>query len=215
MTTMPARQTPDRHVAIDPPILYIGTPVALIVTRNPDGSGNISPMSSAWMLGNRAVLGLSSNGQGIANLRRERELVINFPNAAMWRRVEAIARTTGRRPVPPDKAALGYVFDDDKFSTGGFTRQPSDLVAPPRIAECPIQFEAQVAAMRGAARGGAGPAPDFHIVEAEVVRVHAREDHVVPGTHHIDTTRWAPLLYVFRHYFALGDDLGRTFKAEY
>lgn len=31
---------------------------------------------------------------------------------------------------------------------------------------------------------------------------------------HIDTRRWQPLLYVFRHYFGTGPDLGRTFKAE-
>ncbi len=37
---------------------------------------------------------------------------------------------------------------------------------------------------------------------------------VVPGTSHIDTARWSPLLYVFRHYFGTGPDLGRTFKSE-
>ena len=39
-------------------------------------------------------------------------------------------------------------------------------------------------------------------------------DIVIPDTNHIDTNRWSPLLYVFRHYFGTGPDLGRTFKAE-
>ncbi|MGZ9719124.1 hypothetical protein [Rhizobium miluonense] len=47
-----------------------------------------------------------------------------------------------------------------------------------------------------------------------MIRVHAHRDIVIPGTNHIDTGRWSPLLYVFRHYFGIGPDLGRTFKAE-
>ena len=45
-------------------------------------------------------------------------------------------------------------------------------------------------------------------------RVHARSYMVRPGTNHIDTSRWSPLLYVFRHYFGTGVELGRTFRAE-
>ena len=31
---------------------------------------------------------------------------------------------------------------------------------------------------------------------------------------HIDTARWSPLLYVFRHYFGTGKRLARNFRAE-
>jgi flavin reductase (DIM6/NTAB) family NADH-FMN oxidoreductase RutF len=44
--------------------------------------------------------------------------------------------------------------------------------------------------------------------------IHAHRNIVVPGTNHVDTATWNPLLYVFRHYFGVGPDLGRTFKAE-
>jgi flavin reductase (DIM6/NTAB) family NADH-FMN oxidoreductase RutF len=37
----------DPHVTIEPPILYLGTPVVLISTLNEDGSANLAPMSSA------------------------------------------------------------------------------------------------------------------------------------------------------------------------
>jgi flavin reductase (DIM6/NTAB) family NADH-FMN oxidoreductase RutF len=57
--------TPDTLV-IHPSILYFGTPVVLITTRNPDGSANITPMSSAWALADRVVIGLSGGGQGLA-----------------------------------------------------------------------------------------------------------------------------------------------------
>ena len=38
---------PIKHKTVRPPVLYIGTPVALITTCNEDGTANISPMSSA------------------------------------------------------------------------------------------------------------------------------------------------------------------------
>jgi flavin reductase (DIM6/NTAB) family NADH-FMN oxidoreductase RutF len=52
------------HRVIEPSVLYVGTPVALITSLNPDGSPNISPMSSAWALGDRVVLGLATGGRG-------------------------------------------------------------------------------------------------------------------------------------------------------
>jgi flavin reductase (DIM6/NTAB) family NADH-FMN oxidoreductase RutF len=54
----------------------------------------------------------------------------------------------------------------------------------------------------------------MRILEMRVLRVHAHADIVVPGTHHVDTTRWSPLLYVFRQYFGTGTQLGRNFRAE-
>ena len=36
---------------------------------------------------------------------------------------------------------------------------------------------------------------------------------VVPGTRHVDVSRWDPLFYVFRHY--LGPPLGANFRAEH
>jgi len=36
------------HVGSDLTVLYFGTPVVLISSRNEDGSANLAPMSSAW-----------------------------------------------------------------------------------------------------------------------------------------------------------------------
>lgn len=198
---------------IRPNILYFGTPVLLIVTRNADGSANITPMSSAWALADRIVLGLSQGGQGLANLYRERECTLNVVAPEQWQAVEALAPTTGRDPVPGWKA--GYRHVADKFALAGLTPLPSEQVRPPRVAECPLQMEARVTAWHerslDAWQASAG---GFVTVETEVLRVHAHQDIVVAGSEHIDPQRFRPLLYVFRHYVGGGPALGRTFKAE-
>jgi flavin reductase (DIM6/NTAB) family NADH-FMN oxidoreductase RutF len=202
-------------IPIHPSILYYGTPVALITTLNPDGTPNISPMSSSFALGDRVVLGMAETGQGLDNLRRSGECVINLPGAALHEAVEKLAPTTGRDPVPADKRAIGYRHVADKFGCAGLTPLPSERVAPPRIAECPLQLEARLVTAHQARQEEGEDAPDFAILETRVLRTHAHRDIVVEGTQHVDTRHWRPLLYVFRHYFGTGPRLGRTFKAEY
>ena len=48
---------------IEPAILYFGTPVVLIGSSNEDGSFNLAPMSSAWWVGWRCMLGLAQQLQ--------------------------------------------------------------------------------------------------------------------------------------------------------
>ncbi len=200
-------------ITIQPSILYFGTPVALVTTLNADGAANISAMSSLWALGDRVILGLGADGQCVQNLERERDCVINLPDGALWRHVERIAPTTGREDVPESKRAKGYRFEADKFALGGFSSSPSEVVKPPRIAECPLQLEANVLKMhQPAALDGADPG--FVIVETQVLRVHAHAKIVILETNHVDTSRWNPLLYVFRHYFSNARDLGQNFRSE-
>lgn len=203
-----------KHRVIAPRILYFGTPVVLLSTLNADGTPNLSPLSSAWALDDRLVLGLGLMGQGLANLQRTREAVINLPSAALWPQVERLAPTTGRAPVPEEKRAMGYVHEPRKFERAGLTPLPSDTVAPPRVAECPLQLEAVLLDVRPAAATPEQPEPTFCIAEVRVTRVHAHEDVTVPGTHHIDVAHWRPLLYVFRHYAGTAPTLGRNFRAE-
>jgi len=204
-----------RTRVIHPSILYFGTPVVLITTRNPDGSTNITPMSSGWALADRIVIGLSGGSQGLANLRHERECVLNLASEDMHRGVERIAPTTGHAPVPAWKAATGYRHEADKFTLGGWHADASVSVKPPRIVECPLQLEARVLldldrpleAWRDSAGG-------YAIIELEVLHVHAHDEVTVAGTQHVDPQRYRPLFYLFRHYVGPGKPLGRTFKAE-
>ena len=89
------------HVVPGLKVLYFGTPVVLISTVNPDGSANLAPMSSAWWLGDSAMLGMGDSSQTTANLRRHGECVLNLPSAAMAAVVDRIALTTGRTQISP------------------------------------------------------------------------------------------------------------------
>lgn len=190
----------NQHVVIHPKVLYVGTPVMLLCTENPDGSTNISPASSYWALGQMLTLGLLADGQAVANLKQRPELTVNFPSPESWRAVEAIADTTGVNPVPGAKLHR-YVHESDKFGRAGLTPQGSDLIIPPRIQECSLQFEATVRR----ATPGLG---DYYMVEAEVLRVHAVPGIVSPGTNHVDPRAWQPTIYSFRHYFGIGAEHG-------
>ncbi|HXT90839.1 MAG TPA: flavin reductase family protein [Trebonia sp.] len=198
---------PAGHVTITPSILYFGTPVVLLSTENADGTFNLAPMSSAWALGQVIVLGLGADGQTASNLRNRGDLVINVPAPEQWEAVERLAPLTGRSPVPERKRDT-FRFEPEKFTAAGLRPEPSQLVRPPRVAECPLQMEARAADVRPDVEG------DFLIVQAEVVRVHADPRIVVPGTQHVDPQRWSPLIYNFRHYFGLSTELGYTFRSQ-
>lgn len=96
------------HVVPGLKVLYFGTPVVLISTVNPDGTANLAPMSSAWWLGQSAMLGMGDRSQTAANLRRHGECVLNLPSSAMAGAVDRIALTTGRVEVSAGKRAQGY-----------------------------------------------------------------------------------------------------------
>ncbi|WP_150253804.1 flavin reductase family protein [Nocardiopsis deserti] len=202
-----APAAPLAHRTIRPRILYFGTPVVLISTVNDDGTPNLAPISSAWALGYLLVLGLGATGQTARNLAARPELVASLPAAEDWASVERLAPLTGRDPVPPGKPP-GCRFEADKFAAAGLTPQESQRVAPPRVAECPLQLEAR------AVRVDADASGELTVVQAEVLRVHADERLVVPGTDHVDPARWNPMIYSFRHYFGLGRQHGHSHRSE-
>lgn len=200
-------------VTIAPKILYFGTPVALVSTVNEDDSANLAPISSFWALGWTMTLGFLSETKSLKNFERNPDCVVNLPTPSMWERVERLAPLTGQNPVP-EKKRKQFHFEPDKFAAGSFTPMAAELVAAPRVSECPVHLEARmrrIHSLEGDARlhelgGGAA-------VEIEIVRVHVRKDLVV-NDHYISAEKWQPLIYNFRHYYGLGEELGKTFRAE-
>ncbi|HEY1684532.1 MAG TPA: flavin reductase family protein [Tepidisphaeraceae bacterium] len=200
------------HKTIEPSILYFGTPVVLVSTISAAGATNLTPLSSAWALGWTLVLGFEETTKGIANLKQTHQCVVNVPSPDLWQHVERLAPLTGNDPVPPHKASK-FRYCSDKFAAAGLTPVPAECVKPPRVLECPIQFEAQLENVHPLADPGKHYPVALAAVEVRVLRVHV-DEKLIKGDHHIDPARWSPLIYNFRHYFGLGAELGKTFRAE-
>jgi flavin reductase (DIM6/NTAB) family NADH-FMN oxidoreductase RutF len=197
------------HVVPGLKVLYFGTPVVLISTRNEDGTANLAPMSSAWWLGQSCMLGLGKTGQTTANLLRERECVLNLPSSSMVDAVDRLALTTGKSVVPDFKVEQGYRYEPDKFAVAQLTEQTSEMVSPPRAAECPIQLECKVVAVHPFAGDS-----NVNGFEVEVLRAHVEEGLVIPGTHYVDPLGWDPLIMKFCEFFGGGHNVHPSRLAE-
>lgn len=191
------------HKVIEPKILYFGTPVVLISTLNENGTANLAPMSSAWWLNQSCMLGMSGRSQTVHNLIRERQCVLNLPSSDLVGAVDRLALLTGRDPVPENKAQVGYRHEPDKFGIAGLTPEPSHLVKPPRVAECPVQLEALVRHIHPF-----NEPSTLAAIEVSIVRVHADERILMSGeNNYIDPEKWNPLIMNFCEFFGLSGKL--------
>ncbi|MBT9331002.1 flavin reductase family protein [Paracidobacterium acidisoli] len=196
------------HRTIEPAILYFGTPVVLISTLNEDGSPNLAPMSSAWWLGWRCLLGLGARSKTPQNLIRTGECVLNLPSAEIVAQVNRLARLTGSDPVPEHKIKMGYRHERDKFGVSGLTQQPSELVNPPRVLECPVQLEARLTHIHPLAEDEEPMKGRLLGLEVRIERVHIDDNLLLDGeTNRIDPDKWRPLIMSFQHFYGLGPRL--------
>jgi flavin reductase (DIM6/NTAB) family NADH-FMN oxidoreductase RutF len=199
------------HATIEPGILYFGTPVVLISTVNEDGTFNLAPMSSAFWLGWRCVLGLAAASKTPRNMARTRECVLNLPSAALARMVDRLALTTGSDPVPEGKRARGYRTERDKFGLAGFTPVASETVAAPRAGECPVQLEAVVEDLHPLGERDPTMRGRTSIIEVRIQRVHVDATILMDGeTNRIDPDKWRPLIMSFQEFYGLGSRVHRS-----
>jgi flavin reductase (DIM6/NTAB) family NADH-FMN oxidoreductase RutF len=196
---------------MEPGILYFGTPVVLISTVNEDGSFNLAPMSSAFWLGWRCVLGLSAVSKTPRNMARTGECVLNLPSAALAGMVDRLALTTGSDPVPEAKIRRGYRYEPDKFGVSGFTALASETVDAPRVAQCPVQLEAVVEAVHGLAADDPVLQGRTDVIEVRIQRVHVDKSIRIDNEpNRIDPDKWRPLILSFQEFYGLGPKLCRS-----
>lgn len=190
------------HQVITPKIMYFGTPVVLISTQNPDGTPNLAPMSSAWWINDLCMLGMSKQSQTVINMAWTGECVLNLPDDSLVGAVDKLALTTGREDVPEAKAKIGCVYVPDKFTHAGLTPVPSELVAPLRVLECPVQLEAKVKTMHDFDHGG------IAAIEVKIVRAYF-DDSILSDEkrHYVDTDKWRPLIMSFCEFYGLGEQV--------
>ena len=126
----------ERHAVLTP--LIAPRPIAFVSTVSAAGVGNLAPFSFFAMGG--------QNPQGVAicptadrhgnpkdtlrNVRETGEFTINIVARDMAERV--------------NQASAPYPFEVDEFDVTGFTRVPSRMVRPPRVAEAPAALECRV-----------------------------------------------------------------------
>lgn len=193
----------EMHKQVHPKSLYWGSTVILLSTIDNTNSTNITPISSSWSLSSNIVIGLSLSSKAIENIEYCPEMVLNIASDDLSKKIESIAKYTGRNPVPPEKLKSGFNYCNDKFSLGGFTSQVSHTVRPLRIQECPLQVECLVENIIKR---------DSHaIVELRVNHVHA-DVSLLKDNDIIDADLWRPLIYNFRSYHGITESIGRNFK---
>jgi flavin reductase (DIM6/NTAB) family NADH-FMN oxidoreductase RutF len=196
------------HTSIEPGILYFGTPVVLISTINPDGSANLAPMSSAFWLGWRCILGLAATSRTPQNMIRSGECVLNLPSADLVAMVDRLALTTGSDPVPEGKLRRGYRHEADKFGLSGFTQAASETVLAPRVRECPVQMEAVVEAVHAMAEDDPAQRGTRNIIEVRIQRVHVDPGILMDGhANRVDPDKWRPLILNFQEFYGLSGKL--------
>lgn len=203
------------HVKSYPSILYFGTPVALISTKNSNGTDNLAPISSIFWLGWRCIIGLGASSHTVKNLMRAKEAVINLPSVNQVEAVNLLARTTGSDPVPESKMLKGYRFEENKFERAELTKIPSETVNAFRVKECPVQMDAVVKAVHKLAEDDAVQQGKIITFELQITRVYLDRSIVMDNDpNRVDPDKWKPLIMSFQEFYTLGNKVHKSTLAE-
>ena len=180
---------PKRSAWLTP--LIAPRPIAFVSTLSAAGAGNLSPFSFFAMGGGSPqsvafcpVADRDGNPKDtLRNVRETGEFVINIVTRSMAERVNATSA-----PFPPEV---------DEFDLGGFTRLPSAVVKPPRVAESPAQLECVVFQI---VPHGTGPQHSTWVI-AEVMVLHV-DDAILAEDGLPDTARLNPAARMGRQEWA-------------
>jgi len=152
-------------------------PIGWISTRGTSGALNLAPYSFFNAFNYRPpILGFSSNGEK-DTLRNVRETGAFVWNLATRKLAEQMNATSA-----------GVAYGTDEFVLAGLTPIASRLVAAPRVAESPVNFECMVSDIVHL-KSHLGVSAAAWLVIGEVVAVHIRKDLLVDGifdTFHAD-----------------------------
>jgi flavin reductase (DIM6/NTAB) family NADH-FMN oxidoreductase RutF len=205
----------DMHRTIEPSILYFGTPVVLISTTNENGSFNLAPISSAFWLGWRCIIGIGMNTKTSHNILRTKECVLNLPSVNEVGSVNKLAKLTGCSPVPERKLAKGYRYEPDKFQAGNLTASASEIVNAPAVLECPVHLEAIVTRINPVGEDDEKLRDRIVCCELKIVKVRVDDGIMVDGEpNRIDPDKWRPLMMSFQNFYGLGKQIHESTLAE-
>lgn len=142
-------------------------PIAVVGTKNEDGSNNIAPFSffngvcSKPMIISFCPVLRTSTGEKkdtLLNIERTKEFTINFVTEPF---VEAINKTSTELP-----------YGEDEFKFADLTALDSKTIQAPRLKESPIQYECK---LRDILQYGDGSPGTGYLVTGEVVFAHIED----------------------------------------
>ncbi len=155
-------------------------PIGWVSSLDVEGRRNLAPYSFFNAFNYRPpIIGFSSNGwkDSVANLEATGEFCWNLATRPL---AEAMNRTSA-----------GVPHDVDEFTLAGLTAQPGRIVAAPRVAESPVNFECRVTQLFRLQTKDDEPV-DSWLVLGEVVAVHIERDLIENGLYL--TTRARPVV---------------------
>ncbi len=157
-------------------------PIAVVSTRNVDGSNNLAPFSFFTAISAKPMIVAfcpmirskdSTRKDTVLNIEREREFVVNFCTIHNYEKVNL--------------ASTELPYGEDEFTFAGLTPVDSLLVKAKRMKESPIQFECKLRDILCYGKSaGAGS-----LITGEVVKVHVDSSVLKDGK--IQTQLFAPV----------------------
>lgn len=146
-------------------------PIAFVSSLSADGKGNLAPFSYFNIGGSNppsAVICPVNDRNGrekdtLKNIRDTGEYVINIVTFEM---VESVSQTS-----------WAYPHGVDEFELSGFSRAPSSVVKPPRVAESPINIEMELYKIIS---HGEGPLSSNYII-GKAVCMHVADEYLSSG----------------------------------
>jgi flavin reductase (DIM6/NTAB) family NADH-FMN oxidoreductase RutF len=165
------------------------TPAGLITSVDPTGKANIITLGEVCNLSisKPVIVGIAIAKPRYSHtlISRSGEFVVNIPTAAMVEKVDRCGSMSGRNV--------------DKFKVVGLTAIPAEKVAPPLIAECPINLECKLLSVQEIG--------DHDLFQGEVLVQHV-DEAVLDGDGRICVEKLNTLCYVLGEYWSLGAKLG-------
>lgn len=161
-------------------------PIAWISTKGKDGTTNLAPFSYfqgitskppmiSVSIGHRRWNDETVRKDTLKNIEETGEFVVNVPTEEQG---ELVTLTSTE-----------YAPGESEIEKAGLTTIPSDIVAAPRIKECPIHFECRLDQVVWCGK----PKPVNGLVIAEVVKFHISESVWDAEKNWVDVEKLHPL----------------------
>jgi flavin reductase (DIM6/NTAB) family NADH-FMN oxidoreductase RutF len=146
-------------------------PIAFVSTLSVEGKGNLSPFSFSMIGGANppsTIICPVNNRHG-----QRKDTVLNIEETGEY----VISVVTRAMADKMNQASWTYERGIDEFDMAGFTRLPSKLVRPPRVAESPINIECR---LHQVIRHGEGPLASNYVL-GEMLYMHVSEEVLTDG----------------------------------